>query len=52
MLVFLFNAAIVLVFLFVFALLGVLMLWVIIKMLRSLFPEKFSPSSKRLKDET
>ena len=52
MITFLFNAAIVLVFLFVFALLGTLMLWVIIKMLRSLFPEKFSPSSKRLKDET
>lgn len=52
MLVFLFNAAIVLVFLFVFALLGILMLWVMVKMLRSLFPDKFSPSSKRMKDES
>ena len=52
MLVFLFNAAIVLVFVFAFAVLGTLMLWVVVKMLRSLFPEKFSPSSKRLKDET
>lgn len=52
MLVFLFNAAIVLLFVFVFALLGTLMLWVMVKLLRGLFPEKFSPSSKRMKDET
>lgn len=52
MFVFLFNAAIVLVFIFLFALLGALMLWVMVKMLRNLFPEKFSPSSKRMEDET
>ena len=51
MISFLINAAFVLVFLFVFVLIGSLMLWVVVKVLRSLFPDRFSPSGKRMKDE-
>ena len=51
MIKFLVYAAIVLVCLFIFVLIGSVMLWVIIKMLRSLFPKKFAASKKREKDE-
>lgn len=51
MIKFLINAAIVLVFLFVLVLIGSLMLWVIMKILRSLFPKKFAPDTKREGDE-
>lgn len=51
MIKFLINAAFVLVFLFIFALIGSGMLWVIMKVMRSLFPKKFSPDKKREKDE-
>ena len=51
MIKFLVYAAIVLVCLFIFVLIGSVMLWVIIKMLRSLFPKKFATSEKREKDE-
>ena len=44
-------AAIVLVFLFVLTLVGSVMLWVVLKILRSLFPYKFQPGAKRKKDE-
>lgn len=49
MIQFLITAAFVLVFVFIFALLASAMLWVIIKLLRSLFPEKFKPGKKREK---
>ena len=51
MIKFLVNAAIVLVFLFIFVLIGSVMLWVIMKILRSLFPKKFAVGKKREKDE-
>ena len=51
MIKFLVYAAIVLVCLFIFVLIGSVMLWVIIKMLRSLFPKKFAVGKKREKDE-
>lgn len=51
MISFLLNAAIVLVFLFILVLIGSGMLWVVVKVLRALFPEKFKPSGKRSKDE-
>lgn len=51
MIQFLITAAIVLVFVFVLVLLGSGMLWVIVKVLRSLFPQKFKASKKREKDE-
>ena len=51
MISFLITAAIVLVFVFLLVLLCSAMLWVVIKVLRSLFPEKFKPSGKRSKDE-
>lgn len=51
MIKFLVNAAVVLVFLFLFVLVGSAMLWVVLKILRSLFPEKFRPGAKRIKDE-
>ena len=41
MIKFLIYAAIVLVFLFILTLIGSAMLWVILKLLRSLFPDKF-----------
>lgn len=40
-----------LVFLFLVTVLGSAMLWVVMKMLRSLFPHKFSPGKKRKEDE-
>jgi len=45
------TAAIVLVCLFFIVLLAALMLWVIMKMLRSMFPDKFAPAAKRTEDE-
>ncbi len=51
MIQFLITAAFALVFLFVFILLASAMLWVIIKLLRSLFPERFKPNKKRERDE-
>ncbi len=51
MIKFLINAGFVLVFLFIFALIGSGMLWVIMKVMRSLFPKKFAPDKKREKDE-
>lgn len=51
MIKFLINLAFVLVFLFVFILLGSAMLWVVMKVLRSLFPKKFLADGKREKDE-
>lgn len=51
MIQFLITTAFVLVFVFIFALLASAMLWVIVKLLRSLFPEKFKPGRKREKDE-
>ena len=51
MITFLVNAAIVLVFVFVLVLLSSGMFWVVMKVLRSLFPERFKPSGKRSKDE-
>ena len=51
MIKFLVNAAIVLVFLFIFVLIGSVMLWVIMKILRSLFPKKFATGKKREEDE-
>lgn len=51
MIKFLVYAAIVLVCLFLFVLVGSAMLWVVIKLLRSLFPKKFAPDKKREKDE-
>lgn len=50
MISFLVNAAFVLVFLFVFVLLGSGMLWVVMRVLRSLFPQKFK-GKEREKDE-
>mgnify|MGYP004468046087 CR=1 FL=1 len=51
MIKFLIYAAIVLVFLFILILIGSAMLWVILKLLRSLFPQKFQPHKARNKDE-
>ena len=51
MIKFLIYAAIVLVFLFVLTLVGSAMLWVILKLLRSLFPQKFQPHGKRKEDK-
>ena len=51
MIKFLIYAAIVLVFLFLFVLVGSAMLWVVLKILRSLFPYKFQPNKARHKDE-
>lgn len=51
MIQFLITAAIVLVFVFILVLLGSGMLWVIVKVLRSLFPQKFKAGKKREKDE-
>ena len=51
MIQFLITAAIVLGFVFILVLLGSGMLWVIVKVLRSLFPQKFKAGKKREKDE-
>lgn len=51
MIQFLITAAIVLVFVFILVLLGSGMLWVIVKVLRSLFPQKFKPGKRREEDE-
>ena len=51
MIQFLITAAIVLVFVFVLVLIGSGMLWVIVKVLRSLFPQRFKPGKEREKDE-
>ena len=51
MIKFLINVGFVLVFLFIFALIGSAMLWVIMKVMRSLFPKKFAADKKREKDE-
>ena len=51
MIQFLISAAFVLVFLFLFALLASAMLWAIVRVLRSLFPQRFKPGKEREKDE-
>ena len=51
MIKFLVSVGFVLVFLFIFVLIGSVMLWVVMKILRSLFPKKFATSKKREKDE-
>lgn len=51
MIQFLITAAIVLVFVFILVLLGSGMLWVVVKVLRSLFPHRFKPGKKRENDE-
>lgn len=51
MIKFLIYAAIVLVFLFILTLVGSAMLWVVLKILRSLFPHKFQPGKARNSDE-
>lgn len=51
MIKFLISAAFVLMFLFVFVLLASGMFWVVVRVLRSLFPERFKPGRKREKDE-
>lgn len=51
MIKFLISAAFVLVFLFVFVLLASGMFWVIMRVLRSLFPQRFKPGKEREKDE-
>lgn len=51
MIQFLITAAIVLVFVFILVLLGSGMLWVVVKVLRSLFPQRFKAGKKREKDE-
>ena len=51
MIQFLITAAIVLVFVFILVLLGSGMLWVVVKVLGSLFPHRFKPGKKREKDE-
>ena len=51
MIPFLITSAIVLVFVFILVLLGSGMLWVVVKVLRSLFPQKFKADKKREKDE-
>ena len=52
MIKFLISAGFVLVFLFIFVLIGSVMLWVVMKILRSLVPQKFATDKKREKDET
>lgn len=51
MIKFLIYAGIVLVFLFLFVLAGSAMLWVVLKILRSMFPHKFQPGKARKLDE-
>lgn len=51
MIKFLVSTAFVLVFAFLFVLLLSVMLWVVMKVLRSLFPAKFAPDKKREKDD-
>ena len=51
MIQFLITAAIVLVFVFILVLLGSGMLWVVVKVLRSLFLQRFKSGRKREKDE-
>lgn len=51
MIKFLVTAAFVLVFAFLFVLLLSVMLWVVIRVLRSLFPAKFAPDERRKKDD-
>ena len=51
MITFLINAAIVLVFVFFLVLICSGMVWVVVKVLRGLFPDRFKPSGKRAKDE-
>lgn len=51
MIKFLVSAGFLLVFLFVFVLLGSAMFWVVMKVLRSLFPKKFAADEKRKSDE-
>ena len=51
MIAFMFNAVLVLIGLFIVVLISSLMLWVIVKLLRGLFPGKFAPSRKREGDE-
>lgn len=51
MIQFLITAAVVLVFLFILVLLGSGMLWVVVKVLRSLFPQRFKAGKRREEDE-
>ncbi len=48
---FLISAAFILVFVFLFVLLLSVMFWVVMKVLRALFPGKFQPSVKRKNDD-
>lgn len=48
---FLVSAAFVIVFVFLFVLLLSVMLWVVMKVLRALFPGKFQPPVKRKNDD-
>ena len=51
MISFMFQALICLVCLFFIVVLLALMLWVLVKLLRVLFPRKFSPAPQRMEDE-
>lgn len=51
MIKFIVYAAIIIIALFVFVLIGSCMLWVIIKLLRFMFPQRFATSGKRGKDD-
>lgn len=51
MISFLFNALILIICLFVISLLLLLMFWVVMRVLRSLFPQKFSTGARRKRDE-
>lgn len=51
MISFLISATFVLVFLFIVCLLASCMFWVVMKVFRSLFPNRFSVCEKRQKDE-
>ena len=51
MIQFLITAAVVLVFLFILVVIGSGMLWVVVKVLRSLFPQRFKAGKRREEDE-
>lgn len=48
---FIVYALLILVFVFLFVLLSSLMVWVVTKVLRSLFPSRFAPDKARAHDE-
>ena len=51
MISFAFQALVALVCVFVIVVLLSLMLWVVVKLLRFLFPQRFAPAAKRMEDE-